>query len=129
MDGKRLGGGMRLLLLACGPMNVNGAVIFAPPVTAFRPMIGLPEAHPLYLWVISVWILIFGAAYFWMGVTGKPSRMFLAVGAAGKAAFALLLIALAATGELPPRASGVGLPDLGLAAVFAVWLLRTRSGA
>jgi hypothetical protein len=120
---------MRLLLLACGPMNLNGAVIFAPPVTAFRPMVGLPEAHPLYLWVISIWILIFGVAYFWMGVTGEPSRMFLAVGAAGKAAFALLLVTLAATGALPPMAAGVGLPDLGLAAVFAVWLFRTRSGA
>jgi hypothetical protein len=117
---------MRLLLLVCGPMNVNGAVIFAPPMTALRPMLGLPEAHPLYLWVFSIWILIFGAAYFWMGATGRPSRMFLAVGAAGKATFALLLIALSVTGELPPQAAGVGLPDLGLAMVFAVWLTRTR---
>src|SRR4051812_3710010 len=102
---------MRILLLACGPLNINGATIFAPPVTAFRPVLGLPEAHALYLWVISIWILIFGAAYFWMGVTGRVDRTFLAVGAAGKATFALLLIALALAGDLPPQAAGVGLPD------------------
>lgn len=125
-DGARFGRGMRLLLLACGPLNVNGAEIFAPPVSAFRPALGLPEAHPLYLWVLSIWILIFGAAYFRMGLTGWADRTFLAVGAAGKATFAILLVALAATGELPPRAAAVGLPDLALAGVFTGWMYRNR---
>ena len=124
-DGIRLGRGMRLLLLVCGPMNLNGALIFAPPVTAFRPVLGLPEAHPLYLWVLSIWTLIFGVAYFRMGLTGRADRTFLAVGAAGKATFALLLLALSATGDLPAEAAGVGSPDLVLAVVFAVWLYRT----
>ena len=88
----------------------------------------MPEAHPLYPWVLSIWILIFGAAYFRMGQTGRADRTFLAAGAAGKATFAVLLIALAATGELPPQAVAVGLPDLALAGVFIGWLSRNRQG-
>jgi hypothetical protein len=122
----QLGPRMRWLLMACGPMNVIGAISFAPPVTAGRASLGLPEAPPFYLWLIAAWILAFGAAYFWQGWTGRADRTFLAVGAFGKAVFAGLLIAGAVAGELPPTAVAGGLPDLALAVVFAGWLWRTR---
>lgn len=123
----RLGPRMRWLLMACGPMNVAGAVSFAPPVTLGRAALGLLEAPAFYLWLIAAWILAFGAAYFWQGWTGQADRTFLAVGAVGKAVFAGLLIGGAAAGELPPLAIAGGLPDLGLAVVFAGWLWRTRA--
>ena len=85
---------MRWLLMACGLMNLGGVATFAPPFPQLRNQVGLPEAHPLYLWVLTAWLPLFGIAYFWMGWTGKVDRTFLAVGAAGKATFALILFAL-----------------------------------
>jgi hypothetical protein len=89
-----VGRGMRYLLMACGLMNLGGVATFAPPFPLLRNQVGLPEAHPLYLWVLTAWLPLFGVAYFWMGWTGRMDRTFLAVGAAGKATFALILLAL-----------------------------------
>jgi len=124
--GTDIGRGMRWLLLCCGPMNVAGAVCFAPPVTAVRRQFGLPESAPFYLWVLSAWILAFGVAYVVQGWTGRANRGVLALGAWGKGVFAGLLVGLAVTGEVSPFAGVAVLPDLALAAVFAGWLWRTR---
>ncbi|VTR93395.1 unnamed protein product [Gemmata massiliana] len=126
MEQKRLGAGMRWLLMACGPMNLGAVAVFAPPFPHLRNMVGLPEARPLYLWVLMAWLPLFGMGYFWMGWSGKASRAFMAVGGAGKATFAVILLALWTNGELPATAGLVGLPDLVLAGVFAAWLWRTR---
>jgi hypothetical protein len=117
---------MRWLLMACGPMNLCAALVYAPPITQFREASGMPDAHPLYLWIMACWVPIFGIAYFWMGWTGRADRTFMAVGSAGKATFSLALIGLWLTGELPGRAALTGLPDLGLAVVFAWWLVTHR---
>ncbi len=119
---------MRLLLLACGPMNVAGAVGFAPPFPQLRSPFGLPESHPLYLWVIAAWILAFGVAFFHQGLTGRANRAVLALAVAGKGSFGGLVIGMSLSGELPPVAAAVGLPDVALAAVFAGWLWRTAPG-
>lgn len=117
---------MRALLLASGPINATGALIFAPPFPWVRHLFGLPEGPSLYLWIVSLWIGVFGIAYWSLGRSGRIDRTFLAVGAAGKASFALLLIALAITGEVPPLAVVVGLPDLAIAGVFTAWLRRAN---
>lgn len=49
MEPTRFGRGMRWLLMACGPMNLVGVAVFAPPFPYLRDMYGLPGAHPLYL--------------------------------------------------------------------------------
>jgi hypothetical protein len=127
VDNTILDPNLRLLLKASGPINAIGALIFAPPFPWVRQLFGLPDGHALYLWVLSIWIFVFGVAYWSIGVSGRADRTFLAVGAAGKASFALALIALAAVGEIPPVAILVGLPDLAMAAVFAAWLRRTAA--
>jgi hypothetical protein len=128
-SGSTLGRVMRWVLLACGPMNLAGAVTFAPPFPDGRRAIGLPEPPPFYLWVFSAWVLAFGVAYFHQGWMGRANRAVLALGAWGKGVFAGLLVALAAVGELPPFAVAAALPDLVLAVVFAVWLWRTSGAA
>ncbi|HEY2772776.1 MAG TPA: hypothetical protein VGK20_01860 [Candidatus Binatia bacterium] len=114
------------LLRACGPVNVLGALIFAPPLPWVRDLFGLPAAPPLYLWVLSIWILAFGAAYWHLGNSGRIENTFLAVAAAGKGSFALLILAYAAAGTIPATAILLGLPDLALAAWFTAWLVEVR---
>lgn len=79
---------MRWLLLACGPMNAVGALSFSPSFRGAREVVGLPEADPFYLWVMSAWILAFCVAYFHQGWTGRISPIVLLLGAWGKAVFA-----------------------------------------
>ncbi|MDP1571510.1 MAG: hypothetical protein Q8L86_16065 [Vicinamibacterales bacterium] len=124
-----LGRGMRWLLILCGPMNLAGAICFAPPFPAGRQLLGLPEAPPLYLWILSSWVLAFGVAYLLQGWSGRASRGVLAVGAWGKAVFGAVLLAQSATGDLPWQAGAAAVPDLLLAAVFVVWLWRSRAVA
>jgi hypothetical protein len=60
------------------------------------------------------------------GLDGESDRTFMAIGAAGKATFAVILLALWGNGELPMTAGLIGLPDPALAGAFAAWLWRTR---
>ena len=58
---------MRWMLMVSGPMNLVGAALFAPPMSALRRAFGLPESEAFYLWILSAWVLAFGVAYFVMG--------------------------------------------------------------
>jgi hypothetical protein len=107
-------------------MNAVGAVCFAPPFSDARAALGLPDPHPFYLWLLSAWILAFGAAYFHQGWTGRANHTVLALGVVGKASFGGLLIGYGLAGRLPPFAIAGGLPDFGLAILFAAYLWRTR---
>lgn len=115
---------MRRVLVSGGPTNAIGALIFAPPFPWVRELFGLPGGHALYLWILSIWILLFGIAYAAMGLRGRVDRTFLWVAAGGKASFAIALVAMAMAGEIPAVGAVVGLPDLALAVYFARWLLR-----
>lgn len=120
---------MRALLLASGPLNVLGALLFAPPLAESRRAVGLPASDPFYLWMLSAWVLAFGIAYAHMGWTGRANRGVLALGAWGKGVFGLLMLALASDGRASAVAVAGALPDLLMAIVFARWLWRTRGGA
>lgn len=115
---------MRAVLLASGPMNAFGALLFAPPMTALRQLLGLPDADPFYLWILSAWVAAFGVAYAHMGWSGRAGRGVLALGAWGKAVFALLVLSLALQGPANLLAAAGAMPDLAMAAVFAWWLLK-----
>jgi hypothetical protein len=114
---------IRGLLLASGPMNVVGAICFAPFFPFARQMVGLPEPGSFYLWVLSSWILAFGAAYWWQGWTGQINRGVLAIGGFGKLTFGVALIAYGSKGAHPVAAFLGALPDMMLGVVFAIWLL------
>jgi hypothetical protein len=118
----------RRSLLATGLLNLFGAVLIAPPSVALRALAGLPEAgHPLHAWLLSLWILFFGVGYLRLSVSTAQERYFVAIGAAGKASFALLLACYALAGDLPVRAALAGSADLAFAAIFACWLFATRA--
>jgi hypothetical protein len=109
-------------------MNFAGAVAFLPFVHAARARLGLPDAPPFYHWVLSTWVLAFGAAYLYQGLTARGNRAVLALGAVGKLSFAVALVAATRNGPGADMAMVSALPDLILALWFVAWLGRTRPG-
>ncbi len=92
---------MRYALFATVPINFLGAAIFLPPFPQLRTQFELPEPHPFYLWILSIWIFAFGCCYLYMAITERRDRIFVMIGAAGKLFFSVLLIAYAAAGPVP----------------------------
>ena len=116
----------RRALLATAAMNVGGFFLLAPPFPYARRMVGVPEAPPLYGWLLALWVLFFGLGYWRLAASPTPERMFLSISAAGKASFALLLVVYWLAGDLPLAAPLAGSPDLVFAAIFAARLHATR---
>jgi hypothetical protein len=115
-------------LLATAVMNVAGFISFLPQFPAARVMSGLPEAgHPLYAWLVASWILLFGIAYARLAFLETPERLFVQVGAIGKAMFFFLLLGFTLQGKLPAWAPLAGVADFIFAGLFFVWLYQTRS--
>lgn len=126
----KLPGWMRVVMLVTAVVNILGSFAFIPSARALREISGLPPfAHPFYLASIGAFILIFGLAYLWAGVTGKADRLFVAVAAAGKFAFFALLVRYWVGGLVPLSAVLSGTGDKVFAALFASWLLSVRSSA
>jgi hypothetical protein len=118
---------MRGALIATGILNMPGAALFVPAFQALRESNGLPaESHPLYLWIISSWIFLFGLCYLWLGITGRNERLFLVIGGAGKLAFVFLMFAFWQAGQIPLNAALGSLADLLFAILFGIWLWQTR---
>ena len=118
----------RISLVATFFLNMAGTLVFLPPFRGLREFGGLPEAeNSLYAWTIAIWIFFFGIGYLWLAFSKTRQRLFVLTGALGKSSFAILLAVLAAIGELPTRAAFAGLADLFIAAIFFVWLLKTRT--
>ena len=116
----------RRALLATAAMNVGGFFLLAPPFPYARRMVGVPEAPPLYGWLLALWVLFFGICYWRLAASRTPERLFLVISAAGKASFALLLLVYWLAGDLPFTAPLAGSRDLVFAAIFAVRLHATR---
>jgi hypothetical protein len=122
-----MGKKMRRVMLAAAALNTLGAITFIPAMSGLRAQGHLPnDAHPIYLWMISLWIFFFGVAYLYLGITGAVEKVFVAVGAAGKLSFFALLVAYALAGALPGMAIAAGIADFVFGSIFIVWLLRTR---
>ncbi len=105
-------------------LNTLGAITFAPAFPGLFALTGLPAAHPLYMWMISLWIFAFGIGYLWMALTNRPDKIFIAVGAFGKFSFFALIAFFSLSGTLPMAAISSGLGDLALSLIFAYWLLK-----
>lgn len=128
MKNTLMGKGMRRVMLAAAILNTLGAITFIPAFTGLRAQGHLPnDAHPVYLWMIALWIFFFGVAYLYLGITGKVEKVFIAVGAAGKLSFFGLLLGFGLAGKLPMQAASSGIADLIFGTIFTVWLWRTRS--
>lgn len=110
---------LRAALLASGPVNLMGAVLFAPPSVAVRAAFGVPEAPAFYQWTLSLWVCAFGVAYAHAGWRGRAEGSLLALGAFGKGVFVVLMTWMAWRGEVPPTSALASLSDLVPALIFA----------
>ena len=120
-----LPGWMRVALLATGVMNVLAAVAFSPPAGAIRALAGMPASEqPVYMASVTLFVLLFGVAYLWLGVSGRAERFFIAVAAVGKLSFVLLLAWFWSAGAVSLRGFLAGTGDLVFALLFAGWLLN-----
>lgn len=118
----------KIALITTFFMNIAGALVFVPSFRALREFGGLPEAgNAFYSLILALWIFFFGIFYLRLAFVQTKERFFVAIGTLGKSSFALLLVVLAFVGELPTRAVFAGAPDLIVAAIFFVWLYKTRA--
>lgn len=117
---------MKVALVATGVLNMFGALLFLPASESLRAANGFPAgSHPFYLSIISSWIFLFGLCYLWLGIKGRNERLFLVIGAAGKAAFVVLAFLFAALGDVPLTTALSTLPDLVFAAMFTYYLVTS----
>lgn len=118
---------LRLALWLTAVLNGIAAILFTPFARPWQASLGYPDAPDLHLWTISTFILGMAGCYGWMAWTWTPSRPLLALGAYGKAAFAVILFGCAAAGQVPWSVGLGGAPDLVLAVAFATYLASTRT--
>src|SRR5712692_7487027 len=102
---------MRWTLLATAVYNTFGVLIFVPLLSVGRKLIGLPGAHPFYLWLVTIWIGSFGVLYVWVAVTARSDRAFVMIAAIGKFAFFSLMFIFWLRGDFPVVAPLVALED------------------
>ena len=109
-------------------LNMFGTAVFIPSFQGLRQFCGLPEGgHPLYGWVIGLWIFFFGVAYLWLAFSQTRQSLFVLIAALGKSWFVGLLVIYAFLGEISVETAVSGLPDLTIATIFFVWLFKTRT--
>ena len=120
-------GWMRTALFATTAMNLLGAAVFLPAAAPVRAFVGLPpDAHPLYLAVIALFIALFGVGYLWAALANRPERVFIGMAAIGKLSFVSLLVGFWAAGEISVRAPLAAVGDVVFGVMFLVWLHDSR---
>jgi len=107
--------------------NGLGVLIFIPLLSMGRRLIGLPDAHPFYLWLVTIWIGSFAILYVWLAMTRRPDRAFIAIAGIGKFAFFGLNFTFWLAGDFPALAPIVSSGDLITAVLFFWWLWKRRS--
>jgi hypothetical protein len=120
---------MRWTLVLTAIYNVFGVLIFCPLLSIGRRLIGLPDAHPFYLWLVTIWIGSFAVLYVWVALKRSSDRAFLIIAVIGKFAFWSLNFIFWLAGDFPVIAPVVALGDLITAILFAWWLWETRSAS
>jgi CHASE2 domain-containing sensor protein len=117
---------MRWTLLATAVYNAFGVLLFIPVLSIGRRLVGIPGAHPFYLWLVTIWIGSFGVLYVWVAVTARSDRAFIIIAAIGKFAFFCLMLTYWLAGDFPGVAPLVASGDLITALLFTYWLSTTR---
>jgi len=98
--------------------------VFFPLYIQGRRLLGLPITHSFYLYIVSVWILLFAGAFFYMLKQDKVNHGVLLLSALGKLSFSVLIFLFILLGQMGILAGLAGLTDLWLAVLFIIFLRR-----
>jgi hypothetical protein len=121
---------VRRAFLATAVMNILATVLFLPPAASLRALAGVPPGeHAVYLVTLAMFVLLFGLAYLYAGLTGRADPLFVALTAGGKLSFVAVLVACWAAGEVSARAPLAAAGDLGFGLLFLTHLLSSRARA
>jgi hypothetical protein len=118
---------MRWTLIATAIYNVFGVLLFIPLLSIGRRLIGIPDAHPFYLWLVTIWIGSFAVLYVWAAAKQRSEKAFLIIAIVGKFAFWSLTLIFWLIGDFRVIAPIVASGDLITAIFFVRWLWKTRS--
>ncbi|MGH7893290.1 MAG: hypothetical protein ACREQL_01400 [Candidatus Binatia bacterium] len=118
---------MRRALWVSVVYNLGGAVLFAFPSSPLGRLAGLPTpVPPVYRALVAFFVVLFGGSYAWLARQTRIDRPLVALAAIGKAGVFALLFVFWLLGQVPGRGVLAATGDLGLAGVFAWWLLGRR---
>lgn len=116
----------RFTLFAAALTNLLGSILFLPSAGPFRAALALPDAHGLYFALLAFWILLFGLFFGYFALKKQADRSLILLSMLAKGFFALVLLYLGIRQEIPFLTALAGLPDLGFAVLFGIWLLQSR---
>jgi hypothetical protein len=80
----------------------------------------------IYTSLLAVFVILFGAAYWWRARQPIIDRPLVTLSATGKASVFSVILAFWILGELPDRGLLAAAPDLVFAGIFARWLAGSR---
>ena len=118
----------RTVLFSTTLVNAIGCFLFFPfgnfPKT-LRTMVGFPEPeNPLYLLLISIWIGLFGAAYFWLAIRKSDNLMFFSFAPIGKLSFSAAIVYFFLQNQLGPLTLQAAVTDFILAILFYLYVIQ-----
>ena len=114
---------LRIAMLATAVMNAGAAVLFLPAAAPLRALAGLPpDAPAVYLATVALFVLLFGAGYLYVGLTGRADPLFVGLSAVGKISFVTLLVGFALAGAVSWMAPLTAGGDLVFGVLFLRWL-------
>lgn len=117
---------MTTALLATAVMNLAAGLAFLPPAQPLRALVGMPDGEPVYLATVALFVLLFGAGYGYVGLTGRDERLFLMLSAIGKISFVAIVTFYWLAARLPFQAVVTASGDLLFGGLFVAWLLTSE---
>lgn len=118
---------MRLVLWISAAFNFAVALMFVFPDLAGEAM-AMPGPVPrIYTILLAVFVGLFGGAYAWLAMQRQIDRPMVALGAIGKTAVVVVIVAFFMAGDFSAAGAALSLGDVLFAGLFTWWLVGTRA--
>ena len=116
---------MRLVLWMGVVYNAAIALMLMFPSTLGAMAALPPIGSDFYRWMLTYFVVLFCATYAWLALSPTISRSLIALAAIGKTGAFLIALLCLLRGDIPLKAFGVSVGDLGFAIYFLYWFRST----